>query len=61
MSKCSVVTDFGFKWGNTTVERSALSPEGYQWLAVKTPREVLVITITPTGLIRTHVEKRRSC
>ena len=51
-------TPYGFNWGHTQVERVA-SHMGHQILSVETPRERLEIRCTPTGLIRTHVSKKR--
>ena len=47
-------TQYGFEFGAALVERVASSPSGYVALFVRTPRESLEITVTPSGLIRTQ-------
>lgn len=49
-------TTFGFEWGQVKVLRVA-SHEGYKVLEIKTPRRVLLVTVTPTGLIRIKEHK----
>lgn len=44
-------TRYGFKFGATEVERLA-SQAGYVIIGLKTPRQRVDITVTPTGLIR---------
>ena len=46
------MTDYGFEWGNITVERLAELPQGHRVLRVKTPRQDIEIYVTKTGLIR---------
>ena len=55
MKKASKLREmgYGFRWDNVLVER-AMEHNGYHLITVKTPRRMLDITITPTGLIRTH-------
>lgn len=45
------VTQYGFQFGAALVERLA-SHKGYAIVGVKTPKQRLEITITPSGLIR---------
>ena len=45
-------TPYGFEYGATLVERAVSDPRGYVVLTVRTPRESLEITVTPSGLIR---------
>lgn len=49
---------YGFDWGDVKVRRVASRPSddggNYLILTITTPRRGLEITITPTGLIRTH-------
>lgn len=52
-----VETQYGFKWGTVEVER-AVYHRGYKLMTLKTLRQELEITITPTGLITTQVTKR---
>ena len=52
------VTDYGFLWGPLEVTRVC------QWrknriLDLRTPRAVVQIVVTPTGLVRIHSEKKR--
>jgi len=44
-------TRYGFDWGAAKIERVA-SHGGHLWIDVRTPRQVLEIRVTPTGLIR---------
>lgn len=44
-------TSYGFQFGPAVVERLA-SHDGYVVVGIKTQRQRLDITITPTGLIR---------
>ena len=53
------MTIYGFDWGNARVVR-ACEDKGYRQLFVLTPRQVLTIVVTPTGLIRTHVRKAQT-
>ena len=43
---------FGFKWGNVTVTRVCTHSKHGRWLKVETPKELLEIRVTPSGLIR---------
>jgi hypothetical protein len=54
----AVATQFGFKWGQVTVERWA-SHNGHLILGITTPCQVLQIRITPKGLIRMDEIKPR--
>jgi hypothetical protein len=44
-------TQYGFKFEAATVERLA-SHKGYAIIGVKTPRQMLEIQVTPTGLLK---------
>lgn len=44
-------TNYGFEFEAATVERLA-SHKGYAIIGVKTPKQRLEITVTPSGLIR---------
>jgi hypothetical protein len=44
-------TRYGFEYGAARVER-ACSGKGYVVLRIETPRQIVDITVTPTGLIR---------
>ena len=44
-------TQYGFRYGSALVERCA-SQKGYVIVGVKTKRQRLEMTITPSGLIR---------
>jgi hypothetical protein len=44
-------TKYGFKWGITHIERCA-SVQGHIVIAIRTPKEILHVRVTPTGLIR---------
>jgi len=50
-------TRYGFNWGHTKVERTA-SHMGHQIITIETPRERLEVRCTPTGLIRTRIDKQ---
>jgi hypothetical protein len=52
-------TDYGFVWGPAEVTRIHSTESGYVVLEVMTNRANLQITVTPTGLIRTHATTRR--
>jgi hypothetical protein len=54
----ALATQFGFKWGQVTVERWA-SHNGHLILGITTPRQVLQIRITPQGMIRLDEIKPR--
>ena len=54
----AVTTQFGFDWGAAKVER-VCQHKGEVILSVKTPRQELEIRVTPSGLIRTWVVKRK--
>lgn len=45
-------TRYGFKFGAVQVERLASSHGGYVVVGLKTPRQRVEVTVTPTGLIR---------
>lgn len=47
----SRTTQYGFQYGANTIERLAFH-KGYAVLGIKTPKQWLQITITPSGLIR---------
>ena len=49
-------TTYGFEYGAARIERTA-SDKGYVFLTVVTPRRTMEIVVTPTGLIRTYVQK----
>ena len=44
-------TRYGFRFGAAHVQRY-VSHNGYVTLGIETPRQQLVITVTPSGLIR---------
>jgi hypothetical protein len=57
------VTECGFRWGLANVHRSV----SHEWkagegdtlyISIETPMCFLDVCITPTGLIRTHLESR---
>jgi len=50
-------TPYGFNWGHVKVERAA-QVRGNRVITIKTPRDVLQVRVTPTGLIR--VDSHRS-
>lgn len=50
-------TQFGFNWGDVEVLRTA-SHLGYKVFTIRTPRRVLDVTTTPSGLLRL---KERKC
>jgi|DEB19_MinimDraft_3_1074340.scaffolds.fasta_scaffold126125_2 hypothetical protein len=52
-------TDYGFVWGPAEVTRLHSTENGYVILEVMTKRANLQVTVTPTGLIRTHQTARR--
>lgn len=47
----SKTTQYGFQYGAALVERYA-SHKGYVIVGIKTPKQRLELTVTPTGLIR---------
>ena len=49
-------TKFGFNWGAANIERCC-SHKGYVFLTVRTKRQWLDITVTPSGLIRSGLTK----
>lgn len=49
-------TRYGFEWGAAKVHRVA-SHQGYVAICITTPREVLHVRVTPSGLIRTDLTK----
>jgi len=49
-------TPYGFIFGAARVERCA-TDRGYVVIEVATPREVMHVTVTPKGLIRTAKKK----
>jgi hypothetical protein len=51
-----VDTKYGFIWGVAAVERLA-SYRGSVIIRIKTPREELVVRVTPTGLLRVERDK----
>lgn len=59
----SVVTKYGFGYGACEIKRyyadARKCREGGVFLGVETAREVLDIYITPTGFIRTVLNKKR--
>lgn len=44
-------TQYGFEWGAVIIERQISDKNGVQFV-VRTPRQELIICVTPTGLIR---------
>lgn len=52
-------THYGFVWGNCEVECTASTEKGYRVISLKTPREILEVTVTPSGLIRTATTAKR--
>ena len=44
-------TQYGFIWGAATVER-VTDHNGHVVIAIKTPRETMILRVTPSGLIR---------
>lgn len=49
---------YGFEWGAVKVERFA-EHKGHRILGITTPKEVLTIRVTPTGLIRVEETRKR--
>jgi len=45
-------TRFGFVWGPATVERTSQLPDDRRIITVRTPRRLIEIYVTRTGLIR---------
>ncbi len=45
------ITEFGFTWGATTIER-VFSIDGRVCLSVKTQRQTVEVYVTKTGLVR---------
>lgn len=45
-------TTYGFKYGPANVERAASDEKAGVLLTIKTPRKLLVVRVTPSGLIR---------
>lgn len=48
------VTQYGFKWGNVTVERICSDQRMGRFLGVYTDKEYMEIRITPGGKIRIY-------
>jgi hypothetical protein len=44
-------TPYGFQWGNAVISR-ACEHKGHRLLMIETPRERIMIRVTPSGLIR---------
>lgn len=44
-------TPYGFEWCNAAISRAA-EHQGHRIVVIKTPRERLMIRVTPSGLIR---------
>jgi hypothetical protein len=51
------LTLYGFTWGPTTVSRIT-THHGTTLLELRTPREVMLLRMTPKGLIRVDVHKK---
>lgn len=45
---------YGFKWGNLCVNRLASDAKGYRVIEIATPRGLLEIEVTPSGLIKVN-------
>lgn len=52
-------TNTGFVWGNAEVGRMFCESNGRRFIQVVTPREELMIYITPSGLIRHWTTKTK--
>ena len=51
MSAETQITQYGFRFGAAHIERLA-SYKGYVMVGLKTPKQRLELTVTPSGLIR---------
>ena len=51
MAEIMRTTNYGFQFGPALVERCA-SHKGYVIVSIKTPKQRLELTVTPTGIIR---------
>lgn len=51
-------TDYGFSWGPMVVTRVCQHRDN-RILDIRTPRAVVQITVTPTGLVRIRSEKKK--
>ena len=45
---------YGFRWGNLCVNRLGSDAKGYRALEIVTPRGLLEIEVTPSGLIKVN-------
>jgi hypothetical protein len=52
-------TAYGFKWGESTISR-ACEHKGHRIVMIETPRQRLMVRITPTGLIRVDTVEANS-
>lgn len=58
------VTSHGFRWGNADISRSCIvtkgSEERHRVVSITTPRRMVQIAITPTGLVRVTEKANKS-
>lgn len=52
-------TDYGFSWGPMQVTRVA-THRGNRILDIRTPRAVVQIVVTPTGIVRIRHEAKKA-
>lgn len=45
---------YGFRWGNLCVNRLVSDAKGYRVIEIVTPRGLLEIEVTPSGLIKVN-------